>query len=59
MIPMVLDGGIQALSSYESTNGRRFITGLLFGCGLMSLFFTSTAFAFRWGVQLGMGLSIT
>ena len=28
MIPMILDGGIQALSSYKSTNTRRFATGL-------------------------------
>lgn len=59
MIPMVLDGGVQALTPYESTNTRRFATGLLFGCGLLSMFFTSTALAFRWGLQLGMGLSIT
>lgn len=56
MIPMILDGGIQALSSYESTNTRRFATGLLFGCGLLTLFFFTTACAFRWGVQIGDGL---
>lgn len=58
LLPLVLDGGVQALSGYESTNGRRFVTGVLFGWGLLTLFFTSTAFAFRWGMQLGTGLSV-
>lgn len=56
MVPMVLDGGVQALTPYESTNTRRFVTGLLFGCGLLTLFFFTTACAFRWGVQIGDGL---
>lgn len=56
MIPMVLDGGVQALTPYESTNTRRFVTGLLFGCGLLTLFFFTTACALRWGVQIGDGL---
>ena len=36
LIPLIVDGGVQALTKYESTNRRRFITGLLFGVGLFS-----------------------
>lgn len=57
MIPMILDGGIQAVSSYESTNNRRFVTGLLFGYGLLTLFFFTTSYAFQWGVQMGVKLT--
>ena len=55
MLPLVLDGGIQALGFYESTNSRRFITGLLFGYGLLNLFCLTTSYAFRWGVHIGNG----
>ncbi len=36
MIPMVLDGGIQYLTSYRSNNIRRFLTGLLYGVSFIS-----------------------
>lgn len=36
MIPMILDGFVQLLTSYESTNLRRLLTGLLFGFALVS-----------------------
>ena len=40
MLPMVADGGIQLLCErYESTNGRRLITGILFGIALIFLLF--------------------
>ena len=54
---MVLDGGMQAVGFYESTNSRRFVTGLLFGCGLLNLFCLTTVYAFQWGIQIGTGLS--
>lgn len=31
MVPMVIDGTVQLLTSYESNNRRRFLTGFLFG----------------------------
>jgi uncharacterized membrane protein len=34
---MILDGGIQLLTRYESTNIRRFFTGLFFGYGFFYL----------------------
>jgi|GEM_PF-3837479 len=46
-IPTILDGTIQNRSSYESTNPRRFITGLLFGPTLVFLF-TLYQYALVW-----------
>ncbi len=47
LLPMVLDGGIQLVSEYESTNPTRTITGLIFGIGLsvflMALIMSSIA----------------
>ena len=34
LIPLIIDGFTQAFSTYESTNPRRFITGLIFGLAL-------------------------
>ena len=52
MIPMILDGFIQLLTSYESINARRFITGFLFGYGIFMLFVISTIAAFNFGRSL-------
>lgn len=52
MIPMVLDGTIQLLTRYESTNLRRVVTGYLFGYALCTLFLLSSAAAFQFGVGL-------
>ena len=43
ILPLVLDGGIQALTSYESTHLLRLITGLPFGFFIMLLFGSSLA----------------
>lgn len=56
LIPLVIDGGVQALTRYESTNGKRLVTGILFGYGLVNLFLLSTAATFRWGVDMGSRL---
>lgn len=55
MVPMVADGVIQLTTAYESTNPRRLVTGILFGYSLAALFAVSTAAAFRFGWQLGLG----
>jgi uncharacterized membrane protein len=34
IVPLIVDGMLQAHTSYISTNNRRFVTGLLFGFGL-------------------------
>lgn len=49
LIPLMVDGFIQALTSYTSTNGRRFLTGLLFGYGLITLFLYSVVQIFLFG----------
>ena len=36
MLPLVIDGSVQFASSYESTNTKRFITGVMFGYGFLS-----------------------
>ena len=36
-LPMIIDGGIQYLGIKESTNFRRFLTGLLGGIGLSTI----------------------
>lgn len=38
MLPMIVDGFVQLLTSYESTNPRRVVTGFLFGYALVALF---------------------
>lgn len=53
MIPMILDGSIQQLTRYESTNRRRFITGLLFGYGAMLLLILSYLSVLKYGFRLG------
>ncbi len=51
MIPLVIDGFLQFFTSYESTNGRRFMTGLFFGYAFASLFAKSVLFAYQAGYQ--------
>lgn len=34
-LPVGIDGGVQYLTKYESTNFRRLITGILFGLGFI------------------------
>ncbi len=53
MVPMVLDGLIQALTKYESTNWRRLVTGILFGFGAGMLVLTLGIIAFKFGIALG------
>ena len=52
MIPLIIDGMVQALTAYTSTNGRRFVTGVLFGYGLVTLFLFSVVQAFLFGYHL-------
>ncbi len=41
LIPMLLDGIIQLRTTYESTNWKRLLTGLLFGYAITTLLVTS------------------
>lgn len=60
MIPMLIDGFTQRLTTYESTNIRRFITGFLFGIGITSLFSWSVLYTFsngyKYGIKIGKAL---
>ena len=53
LVPMLVDGGVQAATRYESTNLRRLFTGICFGYGIICLFLLTTGYAFRFGVFLG------
>ncbi len=52
LIPMITDGFIQSLTDYESTNSKRFATGLLFGYGLFMILAVTTIIAFDFGFNL-------
>lgn len=56
LIPMTADGLIQLKTDYESTNPRRFVTGLLFGYGLMTLLIVSFIATYQLGHHLGQQL---
>ena len=58
LLPLVLDGGIQRLTRYESGNIRRLLTGMLFGYALVGRWVLSTIGAARWGYQLGKQLAV-
>lgn len=49
LVPMILDGVIQLKTTYESNNRRRFLTGFLFGYGLVMLFVITSIMTFRCG----------
>lgn len=54
LIPLIVDGFLQLLTSYESGNRRRFITGLLFGYGLTCLFIISIGYVYNFGYEYGL-----
>ena len=52
MLPLALDGTLQLYTRYESGNGRRLITGLLFGFGLVVTAFGVMHHGFAFGRTL-------
>ena len=56
LLPLVLDGTIQKVTSYESTNIRRLITGLMYGYALSSLIVISFTAVFSFGYEIGLKL---
>lgn len=52
LIPLTVDGFIQLLTPYESTNLKRFLTGVLFGIGLISLFIMTSTVAYQFGLSI-------
>ncbi len=57
MLPMVIDGSIQALTKYESNNFKRLISGTLFGIALVFCFHAYTLSAINSGIKLGKWLA--
>lgn len=55
-VPMVADGCVQLWTRYESTNPRRFITGLLFGYALVMLLISSSQGLIHLGMLLGRAI---
>lgn len=53
MIPMLLDGGLQLKTAYESNNLKRVITGFLFGYSLLTLVALLCISGFCLGYRLG------
>lgn len=53
LLPLCLDGAAQALTRYESRNSLRFVTGLLFGFGLLVLAVRSVLAAAGLGYGIG------
>ena len=51
LVPMAADGFIQMKTRYESTNPRRFLSGLLGGYGALTLFITSLVATYQLGYQ--------
>ncbi|OUQ59257.1 hypothetical protein B5E58_05640 [Tyzzerella sp. An114] len=56
MVPMIIDGFLQSLTKYESNNILRFITGFMFGYGLISLFIKSNIIVAKYGYNIGKNL---
>jgi uncharacterized membrane protein len=56
LIPLIIDGLVQAKTKYESNNIRRLLTGFLFGIGLIMLLMLSTKYVFLFGYNYGQNL---
>lgn len=51
--PLLVDGFLQQLTRYESTNGKRLLTGTLFGFALMQFLILTTIPVFFNGMEMG------
>ena len=56
VLPLILAGGIQMFTSYESNNFKRFVTGFLFGYGLFMFIAVSTIATFKFGQNIGYNI---
>ena len=53
LVPLIVDGTIQMFTKYESNNLKRFVTGVLFGYGLLMLFAISMIAVTELGIKIG------
>ena len=53
LIPLTIDGFIQRLTSYESNNFKRMVTGFLFGIGFAAIISITLSYAFNLGLEYG------
>lgn len=51
IMPLCVDGFLQLVTQYSSTNPRRFITGFLYGIGFLSLLYHIIMFGVRLFIQ--------
>lgn len=56
LIPMIVDGFAQQLTSYVSNNFKRVVTGFLFGYAICALFILSGVVAYEFGAEIGRNL---
>lgn len=56
LVPLIIDGTVQAITRYKSNNMKRLVTGLIFGVGFMMLFMLSTKYCFVFGLDYGRNL---
>ena len=52
-LPLIIDGFVQRFTPYESNNTRRFISGVLFGYGIISIFMHFYLFVWLIGYDIG------
>lgn len=56
LIPLIIDGFIQRLTSYESNNFKRMVTGFLFGIGFAAIISIILSYAFNLGLEYGRSI---
>lgn len=56
LIPLIIDGFVQRLTSYESNNFKRMITGFLFGIGFAAIISITLSYAFNLGLEYGRNI---
>lgn len=56
LIPLIIDGFIQRLTSYESNNFKRVVTGFLFGIGFAAIIAITLTYVFNLGLEYGRSI---
>ena len=56
LIPLIIDGFVQRLTSYGSNNFKRMVTGFLFGIGFATIISITLSYAFNLGFEYGRSI---